>query len=299
MEYKMDKLDCINLFQHVARLGSFTATANELNITQGAVSKKIAWLENEIGMTLFERAPRKISLTSLGERYLSFCKELTERISVTEQQLRNELSVAKGKLKISAPSAFATKRLAKPLQQFLLLHPDIELEVSVNDQHVDLYKDDIDVAIRASVLKDSGLKAKKLLEHQVCYFASADYINNNGFPSSPGDLRHHSCISYSLSSPSNYWYIGEEKIQINERIKSDSPEMIVEMALLGSGIAAMPKWMVQNHLASDQLVELFKGHTAYSLPMYTVYKNTEYLPFRIRALIDFLSDYFSEEETIE
>lgn len=292
----MDKLDCIKLFQQAARLGSFTATANELNITQGAVSKKIAWLESEIGVTLFERAPRKISLTPSGEHYLSFCRELTERISLTEQQLRNELSVAKGKLKITAPSAFATKRLAKPLRMFQLQHPDIRLEISVDDQQVDLYKHDIDVAIRASVLKDSGLKAKKLLQHHVCFFASSEYIKNNGLPLLPQDLIQHSCLTYSLSSPSNLWQIGEETIQVNELIKSDSPAMLVEMALLGSGVAAMPKWMVQNHLANGQLIELFKDKTPFSLPMYAVYKNTEYLPFKIRALIDFLGKYFAEEE---
>jgi DNA-binding transcriptional LysR family regulator len=227
---------------------------------------------------------------------LSFCRELTERISITEQQLRNELSVAKGKLKISAPSAFATKRLAKPLRLFQLQHPEIRLEISVDDQQVDLYKHDIDVAIRASVLKDSGLKAKKLLQHHVCFFASAEYINNNGLPLLPQDLSQHSCLTYSLSSPSNLWQVGEETVQVNELIKSDSPAMLVEMALLGSGVAAMPKWMVQNHLVNGQLIELFKNKTPFSLPMYAVYKNTEYLPFKIRALIDYLGQYFAEEE---
>ncbi len=88
----VDKFNCITLFCHVARLGSFTRTANELNMTQGAVSKKIAWLENELGFMLFHRTSRKIRLTSSGEEYLSYCLGLIEQMTQTELRLKNELS---------------------------------------------------------------------------------------------------------------------------------------------------------------------------------------------------------------
>lgn len=288
----VDKLDAIKLFICAARLKSFTAAANELNMTQGAVSKKIAWLESKLGFTLFHRNSRKISLTNSGEQYLAFCHELIESMTLTEQNLKGELSRVTGVLKLSAPSVFATQQLAVPIRKFLLDNPDLTVDISVNDKHIDLYKDDIDIAIRATFLKDSGLKARKLLEHELCHFASPEYLERNGCPVQPSDISSHMGITYSLSTPSNVWYLNGDKYPVRELIKSDSPEMIVEMAKLGCGIAAMPKWMVQESLDNNHLIELFKEQKKYSLPMYAVYKNTEYLPYRIRAFIDFLTCYF-------
>ncbi len=294
----MDKLECIKLFSYAARLKSFTATANELNMTQGAVSKKIAWLEKNLGFTLFHRNPRKISLTNAGAEYLTFCHELIEKMTITEQQLKNELSQVVGVLKISAPSAFATQRLAHPIKEFLRANPELKIDISVNDRQIDLYNDDIDIAIRASYLKDSGLKAKKILNHELCYFASPDYLKVYGKPRYPDELSIHACITYSLSNPSNAWYLNNEKFIVPELVSSDSPEMIVKMATLGCGIAAMPKWMVQEYLDCNQLIELFKDDEKLSLPMYVVYKSSDYLPYRVRAFIDFLADYFDSDIVI-
>lgn len=288
----MDKLECIKLFSHVARLKSFTAAANELNMTQGSVSKKIAWLEQSLGFALFNRNSRQISITDAGSHYLSFSYELIEKLDITEKKLKNELDHVVGKLRISSPSAFATERLAKPIQKFMAINPDITIDISVNDKQVDLFTDDIDIAIRAAFLKDSRLKAKKLLEHELCYFASPTYLEKYGNLSKPFSFSAHKCITYNLTSPSNVWRINNEKFTVNQAIQSDCPEMIVKMALLGCGIAAMPKWMIQKYLDNSQLVELFSDSKKYSLPMYIVYKDNDYQPLKIRAFIDFLTSYF-------
>ena len=292
----MDKLTCIKTFVVVARLGSFTAAANELNTTQSAVSKKVAWLERSLAFTLLQRSSRQIQLTRAGQEYLDFCHSILEQIEQTERGLRNELSQVSGKLTISAPSAFATHWLAKPIQQFLALHPKLTIDVSVNDKMVDLYRDDIDVAIRASVLKDSTLKAKKLMTHSVCYFASPEYLAQYPPLVELEQLTQHKCLTYSLATPSDTWLIDGKKQQVTELVKSDSPQMLVELAKLGCGIAAMPKWMVHTELASGQLVELFRQAEKPILPMYAVYKNSEHLPFRIRAFIDYLTQRWQAED---
>lgn len=289
----MDKLDCMRMFTQVARLGSFTAVANEQNLTQSAVSKKIAWLEHNVGFSLFHRTSRKISLTSSGEKYLGYCIQLLEEMFHTEQSIKGELSEATGELKISVPSAFATQRLAIPISKFMKLNPNVKINVSVNDKQVNLYEDDIDIAIRAAKLEDSGLKAKKVLDHHLCYFASRDYVKRYGEPKTPDELADHRCITYSISNPSNVWQIENQKYAVNETSTSDSPELIVKLALTGSGIAAMPKWMVEKHLLNGELIELFKTIKKPSLPMYALYKNVEFLPYKIRAFIDFIERYFS------
>lgn len=295
--YFMDKLECIRVFGHAARLGSFTEAAKELNTTQSAVSKKVAWLERNVGFSLFHRTPRKISLTDAGQKYLRSTRDLLEHITLTEQSLRKELSKATGTLKITAPSAFSHRILAKPISLFIEQNPELKVNVSATDVLVDLYRDNIDIAVRAANLKDSSLKARKLLEHKVCYFASTEYLEKMGKPEHPSQLKDHSCITYSLMSPSNLWWIGENKYEANELISSDSPDFIVAMAMLGKGIAAMPSWMVHEHLESNKLVALFTdcNKQVSTLPMYAVYKNSEYIPYRVKAFVDFMANYFATE----
>lgn len=291
----MDKFECMKLFCRVAQLGSFTLVANEQNIAQSAVSKKVAWLEDGIGITLLHRTSRNVSLTDQGAQYLQYANRVIEEMEQTESQLKGQLATVSGKLTLSAPSAFAIQRLAKPISLFTQLHPNLQIGLSVQDQLVDLYQSNVDIAIRASYLKDSNLKARKLLDHNVCFFASPDYLKQHGQPHTPEELAHHACLTYSLTSPSNIWVINGEKYQVNEAFSSDSPEMIVEMARLDNGIAAMPRWMVEADLQNHRLIELFVETEKMTLPMYAVYKSTQYQPYRIRAFIDYLVSYFGNE----
>ncbi|WP_194867032.1 LysR family transcriptional regulator [Pseudoalteromonas sp. PPB1] len=289
----MDKLVCIRLFTEVAHKGSFTHAANALNMTQSSVSKKVAWLEQHLGFALFHRTSRAIALTSAGKAYLTYSQSLLDTMAEVEHQIRDEQAQVNGHIKLSAPSAFATQRLAEPLAEFMRRYPKVTLDISVSDQQVDLINEDVDIAIRASVLKDSGLKAKKLLDHSVCYFASPDYLKRQGMPHSPDELKAHQCLTYSLNKPSNVWLFDKTHYKLNEYIRSDSPEMIVRLALSGLGIAAMPDWMITQQLRDKTLVTLFDNWQGHTLPMYALYKNTEFTPVRFRALIDFLAEHFA------
>lgn len=288
----MDKLESIRLFHHAARQGSFTRVANDLNITQSSVSKKISWLESELGFRLFHRNPRQIILTHQGSEYLSFTKGFMDELEQTESRLKGELSEISGRISVSAPSAFATQKLAQPISHFMSLNPKVSFSVSVSDTMVNLLETDTDIAIRASVLKDSSLRARKLLHHEVSYFASPSYFESNSTPQTAEDLTDHHCITYSLSSPSNIWHVDNQKIRVNETLTTDNPELIVEMARRGIGIAAMPRWMVSEDFKQGSLIEVLVNAKKSCLPMYAVYKDEEHLPLRIRAFIDYLADYF-------
>lgn len=292
----MDKFDCLNVFSRVASLGTFTAAANELNTTQSAVSKKIAWLEKQVGITLFHRHARAISLTTGGKQYLRLALKLTDEMNLVESQLRQEQTSISGTLKLSVPSAFSVQKLSEPLNEFLNLHPELSVDVSVSDKFVDLVESDIDIAIRAAYLKDSGLKARWIMDNELAYFASPDYLEKHPPIEIADDLARHQCLTYSLSTPSNLWRFndGEEtKVKIKEQVRSDSPEMLVQMAKLGQGVAAMPKWMVEHELKSGSLTQILEQYKTVKLPMYMVYKDSEHQPQRIRAFIDFISNYFS------
>lgn len=293
----MDKFDCLKVFTRVASLGTFTAAANELNTTQSAVSKKIAWLEKKVGITLFSRHARAISLTSGGKQYLGLALKLTEEMNFFESQLRQEQASVSGVLKLSVPSGFSTRLLSAPLNDFLNLYPDLSVDVSVSDKFVDLVEGDIDIAIRATNLKDSRLKARWFMDNEIVYFASPSYLEKHPAILSANDLSQHQCLTYSLANLSDVWRLTdgkkEFKVKVNEQLRSDSPEMLTQMAKFGQGIIAMPRWMVKQEVQAGTLKQVLVQYKSVKLPMYLVYKDSEYHPQRIRTFIDFIVDYFS------
>jgi len=294
----LDKFDCLKMFTRVASLGTFTAAANELNTTQSAVSKKIAWLEKTVGITLFNRHARAISLTSGGKQYLGFALKLTEEMDFFESKLRQEQASVSGVLKLSVPSGFSTRLLSAPLNGFLGLYPDLSIDVSVSDKFVDLVEGDIDIAIRATNLKDSRLRARWFMDNDIKYFAAPSYLEKHLPVMSANDLSQHQCLTYSLANLSNLWRLNDGKeeirVKVNEKLRSDSPEMLMQMAKLGQGIIAMPRWMVEQELQAGALKQILEQYESAKLPMYLVYKDSEYHPQRIRAFIDYLVDYFSD-----
>ncbi|MEZ8723629.1 LysR family transcriptional regulator [Vibrio pomeroyi] len=298
----MDKIECIRIFVETAQLNSFTATANKLEMTQSAVSKKIAWLENDLGITLFQRNSRKISLTHAGKDYLSYCSRLLEEMSITESRLKRETESVEGELKISAPSAFSTMLLSEPLQAFIAQHPGIRVNLSVDDRIVNLNDHNIDIAIRASQLKDSGLKARFLFNNKIQYVASPDYLSKYGKPEHPKDLSQHQCLTYSLMNPANEWRFTDKShkassIKVNQIFTSDSPEMLLKMSRQGLGIVALPNWMGKEFVEKGELIRLLADWSNDQLPMYAVYHASDYLPQRIRVFIDFLAEHLSSRKS--
>ncbi|TVU59780.1 LysR family transcriptional regulator [Vibrio atlanticus] len=294
----MDKIECIRIFVETAQLNSFTATANKLDMTQSAVSKKIAWLENDLAMTLFQRNSRKISLTHAGKDYLTYCVRFLEEMSAIESQLKRETESVEGELKISAPSAFSSMLLSELLQAFIEQHPGIRINLSVDDRIINLNEHNIDVAIRASQLKDSGLKARFLFNNNVQYFASPNYLHKHGIPEHPQELNKHHCLTYSLMSPANEWRFTDKNrqfssVKVNQIFTSDSPEMLLKMARQGLGVVALPDWMGKEFVENGELTQLLEDWSNDYLPMYAVYHASEYLPQRIRVFIDFLAEHLS------
>ncbi|MGF1689483.1 LysR family transcriptional regulator [Photobacterium japonica] len=302
----MDKFDCLNVFIRTAQLGSFTATANELNLTQSAVSKKIAWLERQVGFALFHRNSRKIALTPQGDEYAKHCEQVLTGMHTIETRLRGNRLEVRGELRLSVPSVMVTQLLAAPISQFMALHPALSVNVSVSDRQVDLIERHIDVAIRVADLSDSRYKARFLFNNTAVFLAAPDYLARRGRPATPKDLAKygessHACLTYSLIRPSHQWAVYEAaeptnkaNIHVQEVFTSDSAEMLLKMASLGHGIAALPRWMVEPYFVSGVLEPVLPEYQAMSLPMHAVFKADAYQPYRIRAFVDFLVAYFND-----
>ena len=295
----MDKLENIKLFLLVSQFNSFTVAANKLNIGQGTVSKNIAKLEQQLGFTLFHRHSRSVQITPQGAEYLEHCQQMMDELTNVESKIKDERDIVKGTLKLSIPSAMATKILAKPIASFMELHPEIEINVSVNDRQVNLVEEYIDVAIRASNLDDSGYKARYLFNNKAIFCASPEYLNKHLEPASPTELINHSCLTYSLLDRPNKWSAfndtSKQTFIVNQHFSSDSPEMLLTMAVAGQGVIALPDWMVKPYIDNGKLIHILKSYTHIDLPMYAVFKSDNYLPIRIKAFIDHLAVFFQTD----
>ena len=298
----MDKLDCIRTFVRVVQMGSFTAVANSQNITQGSVSKKVAWLEQQLSISLLYRTSRQLSLTDAGEAYYQHALRLLEDHDSFEATLKGEQIKVKGRLALSMPTSLGLHLLSKPIADFMATHPDVDIDLSLNDQHIDLYRDNIDIAFRASFLKDSGLKAKRIMDNTMVYCASPDYLEREGTPKYASDLTEHQYLSYSLAHPSNVLQFTNqegksERVTVSEAFRTDSPEMLLKMAILGQGVTYLPQWMVSTYEATGELVEVLTDYPRQTIPLYAVYKDSQSQPFRIRAFIDFIADTFDGNDS--
>lgn len=191
----------------------------------------------------------------------------------------------------------ATQILADPISQFMVQYPKMVINVSVNDKQTDIINDNIDIAIRASQLDDSGYKARFLFNNKAVYLASPAFLNKSGVISHPRDLAGKSLLAYSLSQNSTkktFTKRGCDPIKVDMEItfKSDSPELLLKMALAGHGITQLPTWMIDDSIQSGLLSTLLTEYDNVNLPMYAVFKANKYEPKRIRAFVEHMVKYF-------
>ncbi len=290
----MDQIEAMRLFVRVVQKSSFSAVAREKGTSQATVSKKMAALEEKLGIRLLIRTSREVTLTPEGEQYYSYCQSMLEELDEVEWSLRSKTSSPKGVIRVSAPVAFGRLLLAPHIQSFLQQYPDIRLDLSLNDRHVDFVTDGIDVAIRARQLEDSNLIARKLFDNPMLLVAAPNYLELNGSPEYPKDLSTHNCIVYSLFQTAHTWHLKKdgqaspESVSVSGRFVCDNGDTILETALQGVGIAALPVWMVKKHLDSGALTHVLPDYQGDNLPFHAVYLQSRYTPQKIRCFVDFL-----------
>ena len=194
----MDLFDAMQMFVRVVERGSFSAVARELNLGQPAVSKQIRGLEQHLGGALFARSTRHLALTDQGQRFYSHSKEIlasldTARLSFT----RGQEQIA-GPLRVAAPVSFGRLCIAPLMGEFLARHPQVQIDLKLNDQNEDVLKENIDVAIRIGVVKNEGLVAVSLGASPRRVYAAPAYLQQHGTPLEPADLARHNCLGFTL-----------------------------------------------------------------------------------------------------
>lgn len=293
-----DRYNEMVVFTRVASLGSFSAAARELDLTPSAVSKLISRLEDRLSVRLFQRTTRSLRLTDEGGIFLESCRSILLEIEQAELEVTALQSRVTGTLNVTAISAFARTQLCKVMPEFMALHPELRVELSLTERQVDLISEHIDLAILISEeVLDQSLISRKLATNKRVICAAPSYIEKYGAPEHPDDLLQHNCLTHSSIHHFNDWQFrsGDDikVLSIDGNFRTNSASALHEAVKAGIGIARLATFVTQPSLDSGELVPLLTEHTHDSSNILAVYPHRRHLSTRVRAFIDFLIDKFT------
>ncbi len=295
----MDKLRTLEIFLATCDGGSFASAAKLCNTDPSTVSKAVSRLENQLGLTLFQRSTRQVRITSAGERYAQTVRKMFQDLSVCENELKESNEVPKGILRISSAVCYGHLYLRPMLKAFSLRYPDIQLELEINDLHVDIIEQDIDVALRTGYLKDSRLVARQLSPMDFLVCASPDYLKERGVPKCAEDFSSHHWIGFRIKQTGQLQPIllpdktGQYiPCELHRTHITDDGEAMANMCIDGFGVAQLPHFLAKQALKAGTLISLFPY---FRLPqpdsgVFVIYPKREFMPARVRVFIEFLNE---------
>lgn len=289
----MDKYQEMRVFTAVVDAGSFVAAGEALGMSKAAVSRYVSELELRLGVRLMHRTTRKLSLTPEGEVFLVRCRDILSSIEASEAEISTHRVTASGILKISVPVSFGISHLAPLWGEFLDNHPQVMLDVQLADRVIDLVDEGFDLAVRIARLPDSSLISRRLASTRLVLCASPSYLERRGTPHHPSDLAQHDVVGYSLLAMGDQWQFsgpeGPVSVKVRPRIWSNNGDTCIAAALQGTGILLQPTFLIEQHLARGQLVEILTQYRCVELGIYAVYPSRKFVLPKVRAMVDFLA----------
>lgn len=295
----MDRILAIKVFLTIAETGSFTATAERLDLSKPMVSRAVALLEDWFKARLLQRTTRKVSLTEAGEQALEYCRRITELTNNIEQDFLARSGELSGTLRIAANPSFGGSHLLRALQNFMARHPKLHIQLLLSDQKADLVESRIDLALRFTHHVEPGLVARRLNHIHSLLIATPDYLARHGTPATPHDLARHRYLAHANVNQKTWRFFrdGEETaLELSSPFSVNDSNALLNCVLSGGGIAMLPKYMINEHLAQGRLKTVL---TDWTLPVYTLYAlylSRHRLPLAVRSLLDYLAEQFEGED---
>ena len=293
----MDRYAEMQTFVRVAESGSLSATAERMKIAKSAVSRRLADLESRLGVQLLHRTTRRISLTDSGRQFYEQSQRMLAELDEAEQTLSREHTTLRGMLRVAAPLSFGIRHIAPLLDQFMLQHPGIQLDVDLDDRRVNLIEEGIDLAIRIGLLADSSLVMRRLTSVQQIICASPGYLQQHGTPQQPEDLKHHQALHYSNIPDSQHWQFNLPDntltVRPHVRMRANNGDVLVQAAIDGLGVLESPDFICSDAIHQGLLQPILSDYPKTELSVYVIYPSQRHVPQRLRALIDFLVQHFN------
>ena len=297
----MDTLTRMRAFIDVVEAEGFSAAARKIGRSKALLSKYVRELEDELGALLLNRTTRQFSLTEAGHTYFQRATQLVKEIDSLQEAVRDASGDVKGRIKLSAPRSLADTFYGQSLIDFASQHPDIILDIRLDDRFVDLVEEGFDLAIRITRMEDSTLIAKRLAPFSMLAVASPQLLAKHPVEK-PQDLAKLPCILDTNSrSLSNWTFIdkdgGQLTVAVKPRLEVNSPFPARQAAVAGLGFAVLPDFVAAPEIDSGRLVRVFADYKLLAGGgIYAVYPHRRYLPAKIRVLVDFLAHWFKTHE---
>ena len=280
-------LDDALIFTRVVECHSFTQAALGLNMQKSTVSRRIALLEERLGVRLLNRTTRKLRLTEVGQAYYERCRQIMLDFAEAEQAVMQLQLQPSGLLRITAPIEFGQLFLGRVLGAFMREYPEITAEVELTSRKVDPVEDGVDIVMLVGQPQDSTLIARRLLISARSLCASPEYLQLHGAPQAVAQLSQHRAILLPADS-SRYWPVLGQNIACQRVLSCNNITFAREAALAGAGIAALPLMISREEVASGRLIELLPQAQLPSSELYAVYPSRRFQTMKVKAFLDFL-----------
>lgn len=288
----MNTLQQIAAFAETAKHGNFAAAARETGSAPSTLAKAVARLEAALGVKLFHRTTRQVSLTADGERLFRRCQRLLAEVDELQAEASGVRAAPSGTLRIDLPIVLGRRWILPLLARMAQRHPQLSLDVRLQDGYVDLVKEGVDAAIRVGELKDSSLVSRRLATQNMVLVASPQYLAARATPKRIDQLAGHDAVLFRMptSGKDRPWQLRQRgnpvELHPPSRVRVNDGEGLVEAIKLGLGLGQAPDYFVRDELARGELVEVLAQCRPAPMPISIVYPGARLVPQRVRALIE-------------
>jgi DNA-binding transcriptional LysR family regulator len=295
----LDRITGMQVVARAAKAGSLSAAARQLGLSAAMATKHLDSIEKRLGVQLFQRSTRKLNLTEPGRQYLQSLARLLPEIEEAEAMIASQRVEASGTLRLNVPVPFGVHYVAPLIHAFTQKHPNVTVELGLNDRNVDLVDEGWDLAIRVGRLKDSRLVARKLADSAMLISAAPAYWSRHGRPKRIQELRNHNCLGFTVPSfvGPDEWLFGrnrEVRVAIKGSMRANSGDALMAAAVAGLGVIYTPDFVIAAAIRRGELEPVrLDVPTAELGGIHIIYALDHSPPAKARAMIDFLVAAFA------
>ena len=295
----LDRFTSLQVFVKVAASGSLSAAGRDMGLSQTMVTKHVAALETRLGIKLFHRSTRRLSITEAGRNYREAVERILGELEAADASIAADRFEPRGLLRLNAPVSFGSRQIAPLLAEFARRYPHLQVELGLNDRLVDLAEEGWDVAVRIGSLDDSSLIARRIAPCRTVLAAAPGYLQAHGIPKTVADLGGHNCLGYTLSqvTGADRWRFGSRgdvTVKVSGTLRANNGDALRSAAIAGEGVIYQPTFIVADDLRAGTLVRLTLDQPTIEFAgIYAVYLPERQPPAKVRAFIDFLVERFS------
>jgi len=294
----MNRLAAMEAFVRVIETGSFSNAARQLHVGQPSISKMVTQLEDRLGVRLLLRSTHGLTPTEAGQNFYEHAKRSLEEADEADLAARGAAATLSGRLRICAATTFARLHVVPRLPLFLEEHPDLEVEVVLDDGNIDLVESGIDIALRMGSLVDSNLTARKISQSRRVVLGAPAYFAKAGEPAAPADLIAHQVIIYDRRGGGAVWSFrqgtAETSVTVKGRVRVTAAEGIREAVFAGLGLAVASEWMFEPELESGAVRSVLKDWELPPVELWAVFPTGRRASAKARSFAAFIESHLSK-----